>query len=71
MKKEIVMFATIAVGILATCADAQQAIDSTSPASGGATMVNDLASDPSAYLGTSCGNWRRGCGEGWSRLYHR
>jgi hypothetical protein len=51
MKKEIVTFATMAIGILATCADAQQAIDSTSPASSGATMVNDLASDPSAYLG--------------------
>src|SRR5258708_39439725 len=51
MKKEIVTFATMAIGILATCADAQQAIDSTSPASGAPTMVNDLASDPSAYLG--------------------
>ena len=51
MKKEIVTFATTAVGILATCADAQQAIDSTSPASSRATTVNDLASDPTAYLG--------------------
>ena len=51
MKKEIVTFATMAFGIVATCADAQQAIDSTSPASTGATTVNDLASDPSAYLG--------------------
>jgi hypothetical protein len=51
MKKEIVMFATTAVGILATCVHAQQAIDSTSPASSHATTVNDLASDPSAYLG--------------------
>jgi hypothetical protein len=51
MKKEIVTLATLAIGILATCADAQQAIDSTSLASGGATAVNDLAADPSAYLG--------------------
>ena len=51
MKKEIVTFATMAIGILATFADAQQAIDSTSPGSGGPTMVNDLAADPSAYLG--------------------
>ncbi len=35
MNKEIVTFATMAIGILATCADAQQAIDSTSPASSG------------------------------------
>jgi hypothetical protein len=51
MKKEIITLATMAIGILATCAVAQQAIDSTSPASSGATMVNDLAADPSAYLG--------------------
>jgi hypothetical protein len=51
MKKEIVTFATMAIGILATCAVAQQATDSTSPASSGATTVNDLAADPSAYLG--------------------
>jgi hypothetical protein len=51
MKKEIVTLATIAIGILATCAVAQQAIDSTSPASSGVTTVNDLAADPSAYLG--------------------
>lgn len=51
MKKEIVTLATTAVGILATCVQAQQAIDSTSPASSPATTVNDLASDPSAYLG--------------------
>jgi hypothetical protein len=51
MKKEIFTLATLAIGILATCADAQQAIDSTSLASGGATAVNDLAADPSAYLG--------------------
>jgi hypothetical protein len=51
MKKGIVRFATTAVGILATCVHAQQAIDSTAPASGRATTVNDLASDPSAYLG--------------------
>jgi hypothetical protein len=51
MKKKIVTLATTAVGILATCAHAQQAIDSTSPASTRATTVNDLASDPSAYLG--------------------
>jgi hypothetical protein len=51
MKKEIVTLATMAIGILATCADTQQAIDFTSPASSGATTVNDLAADPSAYLG--------------------
>src|SRR5258706_7669564 len=51
MKKEIVTFATMAIGILATCAVAQQTTDSTSPASSGATTVNDLAADPSAYLG--------------------
>jgi hypothetical protein len=51
MKEEIVTLATMAIGILATCADAQQAIDSISPASSGATTVNDLAADPSAYLG--------------------
>lgn len=50
MKKEIVMLAT-AIGLLATCAHAQQAIDSTSPTSIRATTVNDLALDPSAYLG--------------------
>jgi hypothetical protein len=51
MKKEIVTLALMVIGILATCADAQQAIDSTSPASSGATTVNDLAANPSAYLG--------------------
>ena len=51
MKKEIVTLALMAIGILVTCADAQQAIDSTSPSSGGATTVNDLAANPSAYLG--------------------
>jgi hypothetical protein len=53
MKKEIVTLALMAMGIciLATRADAQQAIDSTSAASSGATTVNDLAANPSAYLG--------------------
>jgi hypothetical protein len=51
MKKEIATLALMAIGILATGADAQQAIDSTSPASSGATTVNDLAANPSAYLG--------------------
>ena len=51
MKKKIVTFASVAVGVLATCVYAQQAIDSTSPASGRATTVNDLASNPSAHLG--------------------
>jgi hypothetical protein len=51
MKKEIVTLATMAIGILATCAVAQQATDSTSPTSSAATTVNDLVSDPSAYLG--------------------
>ena len=51
MKKDILPLAIAAIGILAPCADAQQAIDSTSPASSGATTVNDLAANPSAYLG--------------------
>lgn len=51
MKREIVKLATTAIGILATCVHAQQAIDSTSPAFSRATTVNDLASDPAAYLG--------------------
>jgi starvation-inducible outer membrane lipoprotein len=51
MKKEIVLFATLAIGILAPCTDAHQAIDATSPTSIVATTVNDLAADPSAYLG--------------------
>ena len=51
MKKEIVTLATLVIGILATCADAQQVTNSTSPASSSATTVNDLAADPSAYLG--------------------
>ena len=50
MKKKIVTLASMAVSILATCVHAQQAIDSTSP-SGRVTTVDDLASDPSAYLG--------------------
>jgi hypothetical protein len=51
MKKEIVTLAAMAVGILATDVQAQQAIDSTSQASSRVTTVNDLVSDPSAYLG--------------------
>jgi hypothetical protein len=51
MKKEIVTVAATAIGILIASADAQQAIDSTSPASSRVITVNDLASDPSAYLG--------------------
>lgn len=51
MKKEIVLLATLAIGIRVPCADAQQAIDATSPTSIVATTVNDLAADPSAYLG--------------------
>jgi hypothetical protein len=51
MKKEILALATTAAGILTICVHAQQAMDSTSPAPGRATTVNDLASDPSAYLG--------------------
>ncbi|SRR5260221_6276442 len=51
MKKEILTLAMTATGILAFCVDAQQAIDSISPASSGATTVNDLAASPSAYLG--------------------
>jgi hypothetical protein len=51
MKKEIVILASMAIGILANCVHAQQAIDSTSPTPRPATTVDDLASDPSAYLG--------------------
>jgi hypothetical protein len=51
MKKEFVLLATLAIGILAPCTDAQQAIDATSPTSIGATTVDDLAANPSAYLG--------------------
>ena len=51
MKKEIVTLAAMAVGILAIGVQAQQAINSTSEASSRVTTVNDLASDPSAYLG--------------------
>jgi hypothetical protein len=51
MKKEIVTLVTMVIGILTTCADAQQKIDSASPASSSETTVNDLAADPSAYLG--------------------
>jgi len=51
MKKAIVTLTLIAIGILATCSDAQQAIVTTSPTSSGATTVNDLAANPSAYLG--------------------
>jgi hypothetical protein len=51
MKKEIFTVAIAAIGIVATSADAQQAIDASSPALTGATTVNDLAANPSAYLG--------------------
>ena len=51
MKKKIVTLALVAVGVLATGVRAQQAIDSTSPASSRATTVDDLASNPSAHLG--------------------
>jgi hypothetical protein len=51
MKKKIVTLAMVAIGTVAPCADGQQAIDSTSPAFSGATTVNDLAANPSAYLG--------------------
>jgi len=51
MKKKNVTLATMAIGFLVTCVDAQQAIDSTSAASSDTTTVSDLASDPSAYLG--------------------
>ena len=51
MKREIVTLAAMAVGILGTCVQAQQANDSTSPASSRVTTVNELTSDPSAYLG--------------------
>jgi hypothetical protein len=51
MKKEILTLVIGAIGIVVTCAHAQQAIDSTSPAFSAATTVNDLAANPSAYLG--------------------
>ena len=49
MKKEIVTLATALAGMLATCVYAQQPVDSVSSAR--ATTVNDLASNPVAYLG--------------------
>jgi hypothetical protein len=51
MKKKFVTLVTTAVGILAPCVHAQQTIDTTSSNSIRATTVNDLASNPSAYLG--------------------
>jgi hypothetical protein len=51
MNKEIFTVAIAAIGIVATSANAQQAIDASSPAFTGATTVNDLAANPSAYLG--------------------
>jgi hypothetical protein len=51
MKKEIIALATMALSFLVTCVYGQQASESTSPAFSHMTTVNDLASDPSAYLG--------------------
>jgi hypothetical protein len=51
MKKKIVALTLMAAGILAPSAQGQQAIDSASPGSSGATTVNDLAAKPSDYLG--------------------
>ena len=51
MKREIVTLAAMVVGILGTCVQAQQANDYTAPASSRVTTVNELTSDPSAYLG--------------------
>jgi hypothetical protein len=51
MKKEIITLVTTAAGFLATCVYAQQVNDSTAGVSNHATTVNDLASDPSTYLG--------------------
>jgi hypothetical protein len=51
MKKEIFTVAIAAIGIVTTCADAQQAVDASSPALTGTTTVNDLAANPSVYLG--------------------
>jgi len=51
MKKEIVTLATTVAAILATNVHAQQPIDAISSASSRATTVDDLASDPVAYLG--------------------
>ena len=49
MKKEIVTLATTLAVMLATCVYAQQPADSLSSAR--ATKVDELASDPVAYLG--------------------
>lgn len=52
MKKVAVSFVAAAIGMLALSVQAQEAIHSTSPASGGETKtVNDLATNASAYLG--------------------
>jgi hypothetical protein len=51
MKKEIVTLAVMGICILTIRAGAQQAVDSTSPSSSDAIMVNDLAANPAAYLG--------------------
>jgi hypothetical protein len=51
VKKEVVALVAMAIGILATCAHAQSAIDSTPSDSIRVTTVNDLAGNPSAYLG--------------------
>jgi hypothetical protein len=51
MRKEIITLVTTAAGFLATCVYAQQVNDSTTGVSRHATTVNDLASDPSTYLG--------------------
>jgi hypothetical protein len=51
MKEVTSTLALIAATILATCAYAQQPVNSNSPASGRATTVNDLAADPVAHLG--------------------
>jgi hypothetical protein len=51
MNKVTLNLTVLAASILATIVYAQQPIDSSSPASGRATTVNDLAADPVAHLG--------------------
>jgi hypothetical protein len=54
MKKEIVTFATMAIGILATCAVAQQTTDSTSPASSGTRNLEELLGHSARFMTELC-----------------
>jgi hypothetical protein len=51
MKKITLTLAMVAANVLATCAYAQQPVNSDSLAPGRATTVNDLAADPVVHLG--------------------